>query len=259
MTDTNHNYQSILANQIEALQNEIAELPRGSLFCSTTGKYRKYYHSVNGQSIYLTAKELPLARQLALKMVLTAKLEDILSEKLALDAYIKKNQRRSKKLDLLLQKKPFLIDLLEDQSFFLFEEDTKKWMDANYVHNTRHPENLIHRSLSNHFVRSKSELIIDTSLYLNKIPYRYECGLELGDEVYFPDFTILHPTTHEIYYWEHFGKMDESIYANNAFYKLRTYCEYGIFPSIHLITTYETKSHPLDPKTVESIIQQYFM
>ncbi len=259
MNDLNYTYQSALTNQIEILQNEIAKLPRGSLFCPSTGKSQRYYHRINGQSIYLSSKELPLVRQLALKMVLTAKLEDTLSEKLTLDAYIQKNQKHSKKLDALLQKKPFLMDLLEDQSFFLFEEDHRKWMEANYTHNTRCPENLIYRSLFGHFVRSKSELAIDTALYLNKIPCRYECGLEIDEEVYFPDFTILHPTTHEIYYWEHFERMDESLYANSAFYKLQTYCKYGIFPSINLITTYETKTHPLEPKTVENLIQQYFM
>ncbi len=259
MNDTNHNYQSILAAQIEALQNKIAELPRGSLFCSNSGGYRKYFHSINGQTIYLSSKELPFVKQLALKMVLTAKLEDTLSEKISLDAYIKKNQKRSKKLDELLQKKPFLMDLLEDQSFFLFEEDAGKWMDEHYARNTMHPEALVYRSLSGHFVRSESRLIIDTALYLNQIPYRYECELELGRKACFPDFTILHPATHELYYWEHFEKMDEAAYAKGAFRKLQTYCEYGIFPSVNLITTYETNTHPLDAKAVEHLIRQYFL
>lgn len=259
MNDLNYDYQSVLTNQIEALQNEIAELPRGSLVCSSAGKSQKYYHRINGQSIYLSSKELPLVKQLALKMILTAKLEDTLSEKLILDAYIQKNQKHGKKLDVLLQKKPFLVDLLEDQSFLLFEDNNRRWMKANYTHNTRCPESLIYHSLSGHFVRSRSELVIDTALYLNKIPYRYECGLEIGEEVYFPDFTVLHPTTHEIYYWEHFERMDEPLYADSAFYKLQTYCENGIFPFINLITTYETKTHPLEPKAVESLIRQYFM
>ena len=33
---------------------------------------------------------------------------------------------------------------------------------------------------------------------------------------------------------------------------------HGIIPSIHLITTYETKDSPLDIATIENIIQQYF-
>ena len=58
-------------------------------------------------------------------------------------------------------------------------------------------------------MRSKSEAMIAMSLYVQKIPYRYECELKLGSITLFPDFTIRHPETGEIFYWEHFGMMDK--------------------------------------------------
>lgn len=96
------------------------------------------------------------------------------------------------------------------------------------------------------------------ALFSNKIPFRYECALILGTTAIYPDFTIRHPKTGETYYWEHFGLMDEPSYCKNSCSKLQLYTTHGIIPSIHLITTYETHDNPLDMKTVERIIAEYF-
>ena len=101
--------------------------------------------------------------------------------------------------------------------------------------------------------------MIDTLLYLNKIPFRYEDALHLGNTTFYPDFTILHPSTGKIYYWEHFGMMDDAAYAKNTCFKLQTYTSHGIIPSINLITTYETKEFPLSSDSIEKIIHHYFL
>lgn len=96
-------------------------------------------------------------------------------------------------------------------------------------------------------------------LYTNKIPFRYECALQLGESVIFPDFTIRHPETGNLYYWEHFGLMDDLSYSRNSCAKLQLYTSHGIIPSIHLITTYETKDSPLSSEIVEKIVSHYFL
>ena len=96
------------------------------------------------------------------------------------------------------------------------------------------------------------------ALYKNKIPFRYECALQLGKMIIYPDFTIRHPNTGEVYYWEHFGKMDDREYSHKVFAKLNSYNTYGIVPSLQLIMTFETKDNPLSSETVENIIEQYF-
>ena len=133
------------------------------------------------------------------------------------------------------------------------------WSIAPYTKNPTHPEQLIHKCISGHFVRSKSEALIDTYLCMHNIPYRYECILQLGDSVLYPDFTIKHPSTGDIYYWEHFGLMDNKKYAHNSCFKLELYTSHNIIPSIQLITTYETKEHPLSSETIEKIIEHYFL
>ena len=96
-------------------------------------------------------------------------------------------------------------------------------------------------------------------LYRNSIPFRYECALQLGDITFYPDFTIRHPKTGEIYYWEHFGKMDHLEYSKNTFSKMQIYTQYGIVPSVHLIVAYETKNFPLSYEMIEKIIEYYFL
>lgn len=108
-------------------------------------------------------------------------------------------------------------------------------------------------------VRSKSEALITMLLYTNKIPFRYECALTLGETTVYPDFTIRHPETKKTFYWEHFGLMDQPYYAQNTYSKLKLYTDHGIYPSIHLLTTYETQDHPLDSLLVENLIQTYFL
>lgn len=95
------------------------------------------------------------------------------------------------------------------------------------------------------------------ALHVKGIPFRYECALPLGDTIVYPDFTIRHPVTGEIYYWEHFGKMDNPKYAQNCMYKLQNYTSHGILPGINLITTYETQKKPLTSETIERVISEY--
>ena len=117
----------------------------------------------------------------------------------------------------------------------------------------------MHKGSSGNYVRSKSESMIDMVLYIHKIPFRYECALTLGETTLFPDFTIRHPQTGEVFYWEHFGLMDNAEYSKNACSKLQLYTNHGIIPSIQLITTYETKEHPLTADVIEKIVEDYFL
>ena len=92
-----------------------------------------------------------------------------------------------------------------------------------------------------------------------EIPFRYECELQLGEKIIYPDFTIMHPRNGKIYYYEHFGMMDDVGYCQNACAKIQLYATNGIIPSVQLITSFETRAHPLLPGTVEGIIKQYFL
>ena len=88
-------------------------------------------------------------------------------------------------------------------------------------------------------------------LHLNAIPYRYECALSLGGVTLFPDFTIRHPGTGALYYWEHFGLMDDPAYAKTPARSFLSMPQTASFHPVHLITTYETKAYPLNAGMIE--------
>lgn len=75
---------------------------------------------------------------------------------------------------------------------------------------------------------------------------------------FYPDFTIRHPQTGKIIYWEHFGMMDNPSYCTKTFNKLNAYASQGIIPTINLITTYETQSYPINSASIQQIVYEYF-
>lgn len=247
-----------LEKQIKFTQTQLEQLPTGKLISTKKGSGSKWQVTDGKTKKYLPKKERYLAEQLAYKKYLLLQLKTLLNEKTAVDFYLRHHDSNCYNAEQSLINSPQYKELLKP-FFKPISEDLEQWMNTPYEKNLKHPESLIFNTLSGNKVRSKSEVLIDMLLYKNKIPFRYECLLELGEFSVFPDFTIRHPRTGEVFYWEHFGMMDNSTYCRNTHIKLQNYTSYGIIPSIQLITTYETKNHPLMPDVVEKIIQHYFL
>lgn len=260
--EVSHIYEKLLLEytrletEIERIRKKLKTFPPGTLSCARNGNHYKWYQCLKGTNTYLPKKNRLLAEQLAFKKYLSLLLDDLLQEKRAIQFYLNHHSENSKAKQLL--NKPEFMNLLSSH-FTPLSQELSDWMNSSYEHNPKHPEHLLHQSSSGNLVRSKSESIIDMLLYINKIPFRYESALHLGEITLFPDFTIRHPKTGDLYYWEHFGLMDNPTYSHNVFSKLQLYTSHGIIPSIQLITTYETKEHPLSSDTVEKIIANYFL
>lgn len=246
-----------LEQKIKATKEQLQNLPSDKLVLSHSNNHYKWYQSDGHTKIYIPKKEEKLAQRLALKNYLTLSLKDLEKEKRAIQFYLK-HHNPIPKAELLLTQSSEYQKLLSPY-FTPLSQELSEWVNCPYEKNSFHPEHLTNKSFSGNFVRSKSEVIIDMSLYIHRIPFRYECALHLGGATIFPDFTIRHPKTGTFYYWEHFGLMDDLSYANNAYSKLQLYNSHGIIPSIQLITTYETKEHPLSAEVVEKIVEHYFL
>lgn len=247
-----------LQDQINLLERQIKELPEGTLICSRNGKYYKWYlHNETGTR-YLAKEELELAKKLALKKYYRLQLQNLLHEKLALKMYLKHHRTKQDPASQLLIKNAEYRNLLASH-FKTYSEELQDWMDTPYEKNPNHPEQLIHKTISGHILRSKSEALIDLALYQHHIPYRYEAPLILNEITIYPDFTLRHPETGQQFYWEHFGMMDSPNYAKNAFNKMQLYNEHGLIPSVHLITTFETSECPLTSEFIEKIINHYIL
>ncbi|MDD3363109.1 MAG: hypothetical protein PHW34_15695 [Hespellia sp.] len=233
-------------------------MPKGELLCAKCRQYVKWYISNHSHPIYLPKKDRKIAEALALKKYYTLQLEELSEKNNYLDHYLKRCKNRKHHADDLLEDdspyKELLMPFLQSHS-----EKITEWINTQYNSNPNYPEYLLHQTFSGHKVRSKSEVIIANTLFTNKIPYRYECALTLDEATYYPDFTILHPQTEKLYYWEHFGMLDKTTYRNTALNKMNNYIAHDIIPSINLITTYETYSHPINSKQIQHIVKDYFL
>ena len=251
--------KSTIENELKSIEEQLSQLPDGNLICARNGQYYKWYQSSNNSCQYIPKKNQHLAEQLAAKKYLTACREDLLHEQKALDAYLKKHQVYTPQVPRVLESSSEVQRLLAPY-FTPLSQELSDWMTFPYEQNPKYPDGKTIKTLSGHMVRSKSEAMIAMALYIHNIPFRYEYPLHLDlYTVFYPDFTIRHPETGEFYYYEHFGMMDDPKYAQNAFSKLQVYNSCGIIPSINLITTFETKDHPLDTQTINQIIENYFL
>ena len=139
------------------------------------------------------------------------------------------------------------------------QDELLAWMQEDYPQNPYFPENRKVSTIAGIQVRSKSEMLIVTLLVFFKIPFRYECEIDLGGHTFYPDFTIRHPVTGEYYYWEHCGMIDDPDYFQKFQNKMRLYVRSGILPDQNLILTFESEDHPADPNIVVDKIREFFL
>ena len=246
-----------LEKQIKSLNSQLATFPEGKLVCTQNkDHYYKWYCSDGHQSVYIPKKQKEFAEKLAQKKYLSLYMEDLRHEKNAIDFYLRHHvpSKAERMLCEGTEYQELLVSFTKPKSQKHYE-----WMKEPYQTNENYLQNKIYKTSSGNMVRSKSEALIDMVLSVHKIAFRYECALQLGENMIFPDFTIMHPDTEEIYYWEHFGKMDNPKYAKRTGEKLQLYLAHGIIPSINLITTFETAENPLNTCVLEKIVGEYFL
>lgn len=256
-------YQTILAEherlhkEITAIEAQLQTLPDGNLLYMHNGNYTKWYVSQEGSRTYIPKNKLDFAQNLARKKYLLQLCNSLQHEMHAIEYYLRHHKADTRTPEEILLSLPEYQELLSP-CFTPLSAELADWAQSSFKSNPHYLDQLLHKTLSGHTVRSKSESLIDTLLFLKKIPFRYESALVLDDVLFYPDFTIRHPETGAYYYWEHFGLMDDPSYARNAAGKLQLYFSNGIIPTINLIITYETKTNPLSSELVEKIIAHYF-
>ena len=138
------------------------------------------------------------------------------------------------------------------------EQYAQQWISQKYLGLQFNQDAAIFLTESGEKVRSKSEKMIADKLALMGIPYKYECPLRLNNTTVYPDFTLLNIKTRKVFYYEHFGMMDDPVYCDRAIKKLHDYQMNGFSLDTNLIVTFETKSQPLDLRVVEKMIKNAF-
>ena len=124
-------------------------------------------------------------------------------------------------------------------------------------------ERLIHRTLRDELVRSKSELMIADRLHSNNIDYLYEQPLTLNGTTRYPDFTIEDSESGKKVYWEHCGMMMDPQYRERWNRKLNWYRENGVLPwnegegaNGMLIVTRDTEKGGISSKEIDELIKR---
>jgi len=237
---------------LKRIQADLKGMPTGSI-CRKQVKSKTYYYQYtkdkNGikNQRYLKAAETGLTQALikkhCIKKCEIALRNNIPMLKTAVERY-----------------RPVLVDFQQDMLWVLEEwllakdENIAQWKAEPYQSLQAYEEYKTHTTSLGERMRSKSEVIIAGILEANGIPYRYEAALVLGSKTYYPDFTILCPTTGRLIYWEHFGMMGESKYKDSAEKKMQAYIKSGLYPYDNLIFTFDQDDQSIDATDIQNRI-----
>ncbi|MBQ4409472.1 MAG: hypothetical protein II831_01985 [Firmicutes bacterium] len=138
------------------------------------------------------------------------------------------------------------------------EQIAEDWVTESFDKNPFPLSNNTYLTKNGEYTRSRLEHISANMLYDRGIPYRYECALYLDDgSVTYPDFTILHPKTLELYWLELFGMMDDPDYAAAAFQKINRYAQAGILSKVIMI--FDHRDAPFRVETLDAILKATFL
>ncbi|MFM1538640.1 hypothetical protein [Helcococcus bovis] len=220
---------------------------------------KDYYHKIKNKSTnefeqkYIKKSEIKLAQSLAQK------------------SYNKKVRNMVKKILPLMKKMYKYFDgYLIDDIYDNYSDDRKnliipvfetkgqyleRWKNTPYQEkgfDSRSNEIYTYKGKR---VRSKTEKILADKFESLDIAYKYECPLNLGGRVIYPDFTFLDPYTCEEIYWEHFGIMDNPEYVESAIKKIEAYSVNGF----KLICTFETANRAPSNQYVDCLINKYLL
>jgi len=265
----NFNYWAWDHKQSRLVRNEDTYVPNGAIGYVfpkkvTNGKIQvKFPRDFVRYSYYLNGKQceenLELGYVLSVHkaqgsqfnntiFILPAEELDFLSRELLYTALT----RAQGKLYLLIEKDPRLLkDRLWTGHSEILRRNSALFKTAKGIpkegFRKYRPQDLIHEALPDLLVRSKAEVHISRALADAEIPFYYEKPLLSKDEQTFrlPDFTFQY--RRKTYFWEHRGRLDDPLYAEDWKRKKRWYVANGYEDQL-LVT-------PIEDMTLEQSIQ----
>ncbi len=242
-------------------EKALMKAPTGTLRVMKQGEAMRYYvrkESNSKEVIYLAKDKKKEAIELAQKDYDQKVLRAINNELQAIDKYLHycPMVKAEQVYETLHNGKQDLVIPIRLSD----EEYVRSWEAVQYEGKSFDEGMPEYYTLKGERVRSKSEVIIADMLYQMGIPYHYEYPLYLKGlgEIY-PDFTVLNIKKRKEIYWEHFGRMDDSEYAEKAVKKMNCYRLSGYYEGENTLYTYETTKQPLNQKVIRSLIESILL
>ncbi len=257
-------YEKMLAAKRERLAAILRDAPPGNIYTQGNGHYTSYVlrHTVDKKRVkkVITSNRSLLAKY-ADKYYAKALMPVITANHEAAKAFL--SLHSGSEIQDVTAKLNKQILMYSNAAHAAGEFDPIAWLNTPY-HRLDDFEDPQHPTLRGDYVRSKSESMIADTLFRADILYKPECPLELEDRkthstvTYYPDFTILHPVTFEEIYWEHFGGLDDALYASKQARKMQVYSDNGIIQHKNLIITFETENVPFVARQAQQIVDAVF-
>ena len=248
-----------LSELINKTESKMGTLPEGRIYVKRRNNRTYYYMfgaKTDNKEKYISKDDSDLIESLLQKKYLETVLKTAKAEWKVLDK-IKKSYPSTVAEDIYER-------LSEDKRKYVKpiiptdEQYAKRWEKKPYDKNPIPDYLPTYKTMRGERVRSKSEMIIADRLYLNGIPYKYECPIKVGDEIIHPDFTILRISDRKILYLEHCGMLDDPKYADDLVRRASLYALEGIVMGDRLFYTFESSKTPLDVRVVEALINNQF-
>ena len=249
-------YEAI-TSLIVQLENKIDLLPAGRISIKQIGNNSYYYLTSETSNNKLLCKD-------------DQPLIEAIIQKQYYEKVLKVSKQESKALSNALAHYPqktaedIYSTLSEERQKFVkpiiptTEQFVKEWQDKPYKPKEFKEGTPIFETLRGERVRSKSEQIIADRLYVNGIPYKYECPLKINNKVIHPDFTILRISDRKELYHEHLGKTDDEKYQNDNVPRLNNYILGGYLLGDTLFLSFESSTTPLDVRVIDRMIQEHY-
>lgn len=248
-------------DELESCKYELSNLPKG--FLSIRKQYydtgiknhiRYCYVENNIRQEKLVTEEDPVVSALARKRFLKKK-ESILNRNIkflnkASTGYIDPTFTN------VVESLPQVYASLNSETFLSnMSKECIEWMNEPYEKADGYTRyNNVPTSLGIK-VKSKTERDIIESLLGFGIPVRYEEVIYIDSHRIAPDVSCMSPSSGKLFYWEHYGKMDNYNYRRNFRWKMEQFEKVGIYPGKNLIITFEGDGQFLSTAEINEIIK----
>ena len=225
-----------LEKELEVLQNELKNLPEGSLYIYNNRKWIIFYHRNHGH-VHGISKDMNLVYALARRQYILLLIQFIIEFLTGLS-----HDYSNMEFDSLLSKFDTLFSKYErgklDIDRITMTSNQYIWNSDRHSKTPKRREELKYPTVGRIYMRSKSEQSLGNLLEKLHIPYRYEAELVINGIAYHPDFIIMLPSGRMLII-EHVGRLDLRKYNEDLILRLLSYNDIGLLIGRDVFFTFE--------------------